>query len=43
MYLTEKELKQVTGGEDGIWAAVGGVGAFVIGLFDGCLSPTKCG
>ncbi len=43
MYLTEKELKQVTGGEYGIWAAIGGVVAFLIGLFDGFLNPTKCG
>ncbi len=40
--MTDKELMQVTGGGYGIWAAIGGAIAFLIGLVDGFLNPTEC-
>ena len=42
MYLNEKQLMQVSGGGYGLWAAIAGVIAFIIGIADGFLNPVKC-
>lgn len=42
MYLKTSELMQVKGGGQGLWAAIGGIIAFIIGLADGFLNPIKC-
>lgn len=42
MNLTDNQLKQVTGGGYGIWAAIGGVIAFLISIAEGFINPIKC-
>lgn len=42
--LNEQELKQINAGaiKWGLFAAIGGIITFVIGVLDGITNPTKC-